>query len=229
MKILALDTSTEACTAALLIDGTVSERYQVAPREHSRLILPMLQSLLDEAGLCLAQIDALAYGCGPGAFTGVRLSVSVAQGVAFGADLPVVAVSTLAALAQGALCHSQAGTIVPVIDARMHEVYWAVYRRRQDGLVALAGREQLGRPTEVVLPVEEAWYGVGSGWDTYHEILCREERASACNWQRQCFPHAGDIARLGAWFYRQGNTTRPEEAAPVYLRNQVTTTTGHTR
>ncbi len=186
----------------------------------------MLQSVLDEAGLSLSQIDAVAFGRGPGAFTGVRLSVSVAQGIALGADLPVVAVSTLAALAQRVVRETETDSVVPVIDARMNEVYWGLYRRGQDGLVVLSGQERVGSAADVVLPDDGRWFGCGSGWDTYHETLCRAHQACEQHWQPECFPHAQDIALLGRKDYQQGAYTSPEAATPVYLRNKVIA--GHT-
>ena len=137
MKILALDTSTEACSAALLIDSQISQRYEVAPREHGALILPMIERLLVDAGVVLSQLDALAFGRGPGAFVGVRIATGVAQGIAFAADLPVVPVSSLAALAQSV----EHANVYSAIDARMDEVYWAAYRKNNEGVVELLGEE----------------------------------------------------------------------------------------
>ena len=125
MKILALDTSTEACSAALLIDTEIHQRYEVAPREHGALILPMIETLLSEAGCAPTQLDALAFGRGPGAFVGVRIATGVAQGIAFAADLPVIPVSSLAAMAQSV----EHGNVYSAIDARMNEVYWGAYRK----------------------------------------------------------------------------------------------------
>ncbi len=138
MKLLAIDTSTDACSAALWLNGEVRQRYQVAPREHGQLILPMIESLLAEAGLALTQLDTLAFGRGPGGFTGVRIANSVIQGLAFGADLPVVPISSLAALAQGAYTEMGTPQILAAIDARIGEVYWGAYRAAQ-GCASVAG------------------------------------------------------------------------------------------
>jgi len=158
MKILALETATEACSAALNIDGEIRERFEIAPRGHSELILPMLESLLAEADIPLGQVDALAFGRGPGAFTGVRIGVGVAQGVAFGAELPVLPVSTLAALAQA----TDAGQVLAALDARMDEVYWGRYRRDERGLMRLQGEECVAAPEATPLAQGEDWLGAGS-------------------------------------------------------------------
>ena len=161
MKILAIETATEACSAALLIDGKIIERYQVQPRMHSQLILPMMNELLAEAGVALTALDAIAFGRGPGAFTGVRIAVGVAQGAAFAADLPVVPVSTLAALAQRGFRESGGRRLLPAYDARMQEVYWAAYEVDAQGLVSIRVADEVSAPDQVTLPDGEGWQGVG--------------------------------------------------------------------
>ena len=218
MNLLALETATEACSAALLIDDQVLERYQVEPRGHSQLILPMIDELLDEAGMNMGQIDGIAFGQGPGAFTGLRIAVGVTQGIAFAADIPVIPVSTLAALAQG--CEQQE-RVLAAIDARMDEVYWGIYRRNPDGLMVLEGEEQVIAPGEVPVPGSDTWYGAGSGWESYrHELQDRcRDRVTASDGSR--LPTAGAVARLGAADFRAGKTVSAEQAMPVYLRDQV--------
>ena len=142
MILLALETATEACSAALAVDGDIRERFEVAPRGHSELILPMVDELMAEADISIEQVDAIAFGRGPGAFTGLRIAVGVTQGIAFGADLPVVPVSTLAALAQG----SESNSVLAAIDARMDEVYWGAYQRSSAGLMTLCGEEAVIPP-----------------------------------------------------------------------------------
>lgn len=221
MKLLAIDTSTEACSAALLIAGEVRERHEIAPREHARLILPMLESLLAEAGLKLAQIDALAFGRGPGGFTGVRIATGVIQGLAFGADLPVAPVSSLAALAQGAYRETGAQQILAAIDARISEVYWGAYRLGDAGLVTMEGDDTVCAPQHVPLPVGAGWFGAGSGWTTYEaELQTRLGGAvSTCDGQR--YPRAYDVALLGADIYQRGLAVSAEQVLPVYLRDEV--------
>ena len=157
MKILAVETATEACSAALSVEGEIIERYTVSPREHSLLILPMLESLLAEAGLVLNQLDALAFGRGPGSFTGVRIAAGVIQGVAFGADLPVAPVSTLAAMAQDIFAKSRETAVFTALDARMGEVYWGVYQKSEDGYATLWGEEAVINSSRGVVSGRDNW------------------------------------------------------------------------
>ena len=149
MKLLAIDTATEGCSAALLIDNKMAVRMDVQPRKHAELILPMLDELLSEAGLSVSQLDALAFGRGPGAFTGVRIATGVIQGVAFAADLPVVPVSTLRALAQRTYNEYNHTNVLTAFDARMDEVYWAAYQLDDNGLMSLVGEEAVLSPDDV--------------------------------------------------------------------------------
>lgn len=206
MKILALDTSTEACSAALWVDGHTVERYEWAQQKHSQFILPMLDSLLAEAELTLNQMDALAFGRGPGSFTGVRMGASIVQALAFAYDLPVVPVSTLAALAYPV----QHSAILACIDARMEEVYCAAF----NGSSYLMP-ETLCRPEEIILPeIEGSWYGVGSGCARY--IIDKVQIIP------DTYPHARDIALLAVDAYQRGELVSAENALPVYLRDQIT-------
>ncbi|CAG1022725.1 tRNA threonylcarbamoyladenosine biosynthesis protein TsaB [Methylococcales bacterium] len=223
MKLLSLETSTEACSAALCLDGEVTERYQIAPQQHNKLILPMIESLLAGAGLSLKDMDALAFGRGPGSFTGVRIAAGVVQGLAFGADLPVAPVSTLAAMAQEAFAETSDGFAFPCIDARMGEVYWGVYRRGTEGLAELAGAEAVTDAGEVIFPEDAAGVGIGigSGWGTYEEVLRSRLGERVTDILPGRFPRAGFIARLGAEVFRQGGCVSAEAAQPVYLRDKV--------
>lgn len=222
MKLLALETSTEACSAALFLNGVVTERYQLAPQQHNKLILPMIESLLAEAGLQLNQMDALAFGRGPGSFTGVRIATGVIQGLALGADLQVAPVSTLAAMAQQAFAETTDNFAFPCIDARMGEVYWGVYRRNDEGFAELVGEEAVTDAGAVVFPEEAVGYAIGSGWGTYESVLrgrLGEDRVAGVLEGR--FPRAAWIARLGAEIFRRGECVAAEDAQPVYLRDKV--------
>lgn len=221
MKLLALDTSTEACSAALFINGRVSVRYRLAPREHSKLILDMLDQLLAEAELKPAALDGLAYGRGPGSFTGVRIAASTVQGIALGLDLPVVPVSSLAALAQGMRREVGSERVLTAIDARMQEVYWASYRLGADGLMELVGDERVVAPADVPVPGDRAWHGAGSGWDSYRDILVPRLAEQVSEIHAERFPSAEDIALLGAAGLRGGRGLSAERALPVYLRDRV--------
>src|SRR5690554_3836409 len=161
MNLIAFETSTEACSVAIWRDGEVLERFEVAPRRHAELVLPWAEGLLAEAGLSRSRLDAVAVGRGPGAFTGVRLGIAMAQGIALALDLPMLPVSTLAALARGA---PHPGPVLAAIDARMGEVYAGAFMRSDDGMEAL-GPETVSGPDAVDLPsASGAWQGVGTGF-----------------------------------------------------------------
>jgi tRNA threonylcarbamoyladenosine biosynthesis protein TsaB len=222
MKLLAIDTATEACSAALAIDDDILERYEVAPRRHAELILPMVQSLLDEARLEIADIDALAFGRGPGAFTGLRIAAGVVQGIAWAIDKPVVPVSTLAAMALGASREFDAANVLCAIDARMQEVYWGGYTINGSEVVEIVA-ECVVSPQTVPLPALPAsgWLGAGSGWHSYHGALMARAAGQVDHVEGGCLPHAFDIARLGIQAFGRGETVPAHQAVPVYLRDQV--------
>jgi tRNA threonylcarbamoyladenosine biosynthesis protein TsaB len=220
-RILALETATEACSAALLQDAAVIERYELAPQGHARLILPMLDSLLAEAGIRLAQVDALAFGRGPGSFTGVRIAAGVVQGIAFGADLPVVPVSSLAAMAQWLADTEQAQRMLCAFDARMGQVYWGAYERQANGLVRLEGAEAVCNPDALPVVPAGPWVGAGSGWANYGEALARQLPEGLVAQFPQALPHAGGVARLALQALTQGRAVAAEQAQPIYLRDQV--------
>ena len=220
-RLLAIETSTSACSAALYVDGDVEERYSLAPRQHAALILPMIESLLVEADIAVTQLDGIAFGRGPGSFTGVRIAASVVQGIAFGADLPVIPVSTLAALALGGLRETDTTQALAALDARRDEVYWGCYRRTDGELVELVGDETVCLPETVPLADSGECIGVGSGWDAYGEVLMQRLGDRITRVLSDLEPRAADVVHLGADAFRQGLTVRPEAAVPVYLRNNV--------
>jgi tRNA threonylcarbamoyladenosine biosynthesis protein TsaB len=251
MKLLAIDAATEACSAAVWTDGAVLARYEVIGRGHAERLLPMVDELLSESGLTLGSLDAIAFGRGPGAFTGVRIAVGLAQGLAFGAGLPVVPVSDLAALARlaldrhaadasraapaggaGTLPHgavTRDGAVALVcLDARMNEVYWAEARARADGGIDLAS-ERLGTPASVVLTggADAPVVAAGHGWSAYPALRERFPRLAAC-WP-ELLPRAHEIAALAVLEVAAGRTVAPEDAAPVYLRDDVATRSGRAR
>jgi len=221
MKLLAIDTTEAACSAALLIDDQVSERFDIVPRRHSELILPMIDGLLGEAGLKPQDLDALAFARGPGSFTGVRIATAVIQGIATAAELPVVPVSSLLALAQGAARTQGVGQILAGLDARMNEVYWAACRTDENGLAGLVGGEQVCAPERVPLPEDDAWYGVGSAWEGYPDLLSAILGDRVAKTDAQAMVHAQDVARLAAAEFLAGNAVSAGQALPVYLRDQV--------
>jgi tRNA threonylcarbamoyladenosine biosynthesis protein TsaB len=224
VKILALDTATEACSAALLMGDQLLERYELAPRRHAALILPMLESVLAEAGVGLGDLDALAFGRGPGAFTGVRIATGVAQGIGFAADLPVAPISTLAALARQIVTEHAVRGVATALDARMGEVYFARYLAGDDGEVRLDGEERVCTPSALDAVGSDGWVGAGSGWSTHAERL--RYRLGISRWWPDVLPRAGHIAALGARAYRRGELVSAEQAVPVYLRDQVAVKSG---
>lgn len=225
MKLLAIETSTIACSAALLADGDVRERYEIAPRRHADLLLPMLDALLAEAGIALRDLDAVAFGRGPGAFTGLRIAAAAAQGVAFAADLPVVPVSTLAALAQGAAREGAGRRILAAMDARIGEVYWGAFEAGEDGFVVALGEERVCAPGAVTVPAGGGWHGVGDGWSAYAEALMSAVGAAVRSSEAERWPRARDIAMLATHRYACGLAVPATQALPVYLRDRVASTT----
>ena len=223
MNLLAIDTSTESCSAALLCGQRLIERSELAPRRHAELILPMIDSLLGEAGLSRRSVHGIAVGRGPGAFTGVRLGISVAQGLALGLDIPVVPVSSLAALALDAPAEGGAA-ILAVIDARMGEIYAGAFERSADGLVAPIMDEMVGRATEFTFPQSKKWDVVGSGWAAYHDALAARLPAPPRFADGARYPQAHAIARLALPQFEAGRGVSPEYALPVYLRDKVALT-----
>ncbi len=221
MKILAIDTSTEACSAAVSVDDVISERFALAPREHSSLILGMIQSLLAETGLVLTELDALAFTRGPGAFTGVRIAAGVAQGIAFATDLPVVPVSTLAALAQGIYLEKGITRALTALDARMQEVYWGAYRISNEGIAILQGQEAVCPPERAPVPHGQDWFGVGPGWRSYQEALKNRLGPRVNGWDANYHPRARAVAVLGSEAYLRNQMVSAEQALPVYLRDEV--------
>jgi tRNA threonylcarbamoyladenosine biosynthesis protein TsaB len=217
MKLLAIETATEACSVAIYIDGEVHESFRIAPRQHTELVLGMADSLLAEAGLKLSDMDALAFGRGPGAFTGVRIATSVIQGMAFAAELPVVPVSTLAALAQRGFAEYGQRRVATAIDARMNEVYWAAFEEH-DGLMQAVQDEQVCPAEQTPLLDGEGWFGVGSGWQTYAEVLA-SRHSTVETYRGDELPHAAEIAVLAAANIE--NAVSAEQALPIYLRDKV--------
>ena len=232
MKLLALDTATEACSVALLRGDQMTLRYAELGRGHAEQILPMVDELLREAQLTLRDLDAIAFGRGPGGFTGVRLCVSVAQGLAFGARLPVIPISDLQSVAQLALDHEpRANRVLVCNDARMREVYWGVFERGANGLAAAAGEEAVTAPADV--PVEallrvaagptaaqHTWIAAGRGFRAYAPLADRVG-AAGVPMLGDLLPSAASVVRLAAPLWQMGRAVAATAAAPVYLRDRV--------
>lgn len=224
MKLLALDTSTEACSVALQYQDTLLTLDEVCPQQHSKRILPMVQQLLSEAGLGLNQLDGIVYGRGPGSFTGVRIGVGVTQGLAFGADLPVYGVSTLQAMAQAAVRLHQASQVVAAIDARMAEVYLAMYQQGADGLMQPVSEELARKPAELpALTLTGEIWAVGTGLVTYRDAFSHWAVGTQLQISEQVLlPSAQDMLKLAAPAWQQQLFVAAELAEPVYVRDEVT-------
>ncbi len=218
MKILALDTSTEACSAALMLDDNIHSRSEVAPRKHAELILPMIDDLLRSTNTKLSDLDAIAFGCGPGAFTGVRIATGIAQGLAYSSNLPLIPVSSLATLAQA--YKDKAPYIAAAFDARMGEIYYGLYQTGD--VVILVDNEMVCKPDALQKTINIEFFGVGTGWATYGEILTTRLGNKLSGFECECYPDAKYMLPIAADELTKGNTVNPEHAAPVYLRDKVT-------
>ncbi|HEV7412276.1 MAG TPA: tRNA (adenosine(37)-N6)-threonylcarbamoyltransferase complex dimerization subunit type 1 TsaB [Casimicrobiaceae bacterium] len=222
MRILAIDTSTETCAVALGDGLAWDERSVVAGNRHSDLLLPMIRALLDDHGATLAQLGGIAFGAGPGAFTGLRIACGVAQGLALGAGLPLVGVSTLEALAETARQRHAAGKVIAALDARAQEVYVAAYRYDGVRWHEAVAPAVIG-PAEVMLPDGGGWTGVGSGFAAYPALRerCLPVLASC---EPTLFPTATAIGTLALPRLAGGEGVAARDAAPIYLRHKVALT-----
>lgn len=224
MKLLVLDTSTEWCSAALWLDGVIQARRVLAEQRHSSLLLPMVDELLHAAGLTLRQLDGIAYGAGPGSFTGLRIACAVTQGLAFGADLPVAGVSTLESIAQ----QTGADRVLTVLDARMAEVYWAAYRREGAGWRAVS-EPQLALPESVAVPAAGEWIGAGNGFAALGAVLRPRLAPQLVRIDDTLMPDAAAMAPLAAAAFACGEGMDAALAAPIYLRDKVALTVDERR
>lgn len=221
MKLLAFELSTEACSVAVHVDGQVRERFEIAPRRHAELALPWAEELLAEAGIARSQLDAIALGRGPGAFTGVRLAIALAQGVALALDRPLIPVSTLQALAMRA--PAEAGQVLAAIDARMGEVYVARYER-VDGLPWLQDAERVCPPQAVVLPEGIRCAGVGTGFGAAEGAIVAQLGDALTSADATALPRASDVLALALPMLARGEAIAPERVEPAYLRDNVALT-----
>ena len=216
MRVLALDTSTEYCSVALWQDGAVMERCELAGQKHSELLIAMLDALLNEAGVKLAQLDGIAFGKGPGSFTGVRIACGAAQGLAFGANLPVAGVCTLEALAEA----SGKSHVIAALDARMGEIYHAAYEKRGDVWAAVS-EPCLCKPEDAPSVAGADWFGAGSGFAMHGVALGQRYAGQLCGVDGAAVPQAAAIAALGAAQFLLGRGVDAAEALPLYLRDKV--------
>ncbi|SNY73728.1 tRNA (adenosine(37)-N6)-threonylcarbamoyltransferase complex dimerization subunit type 1 TsaB [Enterobacter sp. CC120223-11] len=222
MRILAIDTATEACSAALWNDGATTAHFELCPREHTQRILPLVQDILTETATDLTELNALAFGRGPGSFTGVRIGIGIAQGLALGANLPMIGVSTLATMAQGAFRKTGATRVLAAIDARMGEVYWAEYQRDEQGIWHGEETEAVLKPEAVndrLKQLEGEWATVGTGWQAWPD-MAKDTSVALANGDT-LLPEAEDMLPLACQLFAAQKTVAVENAEPVYLRNTV--------
>lgn len=222
MKVLAVDTATEACSVALWTEAGVIARFKEMGRGHAEEVLGMVDDVLQEAGVRLGALDGIASGVGPGAFTGVRISVSAAQGLAFGADLPVVPVTSLEALASQVL-QDGIDQAIACLDARMGEVYWAAYRADIKRGVTPVGTLAVGPASSVLVPFQGSFHGIGRGFGAYPELQALP-RLMLLPAASHALPDARDMARLGALRLVAGEGIDPADLTPVYVRDKVALT-----
>lgn len=219
VKLLAIDTATEQCSVALLVGDRCLDRCVQTPRGHADLVLPMVQQLMAEAGLAMTGLDAIAFGRGPGAFTGVRIAIGVAQGLAYAAELPLLPVSDLAAVAQqGAAGLAVAARVLVCMDARMGEVYTGLFSLATDGLMVPEAAEQVCAPERVDIPAEELALVMGTGLHAYPLLRARY---ASLPLREEALPRAVEVVRLALRDWQAGRALSAELAAPVYLRDQV--------
>ena len=220
MKLLAIETATEACSVAVHVDGAVIERFEIAPRRHAELTLPWAGELLAQAGIGRSQLDALAISRGPGAFTGVRLGIAIAQGIALAIDRPLLALSTLQVLALRAPAGQE--RVLAAIDARMGEVYSGCFAL-VDGQWQGQGSEQVQAPQAVNLD-GQGWFGVGTGFAAAEGLLASRLQPGLVGVDAGALPHAADLAHLAVAAWQRGEAIAPELVEPTYLRNNVALT-----
>ena len=214
--VLALETSTEYCSVALWQDGMVTSRCELAVQKHSEMAIAMLDALLQDSGFRIQDMDGIAFGKGPGSFTGVRIACGVAQGLALGANLPVAGVCTLQALAEA----SGKPRVIAALDARMGEIYHAAYEKQGDDWIALS-EPRLCKPQDAPLVPGDDWFGAGSGFAAHGIALTERYAAQLQGVDGAAVPQAAAIAALGAAQFAQGGGVVAAEALPLYLRDKV--------
>ena len=216
--ILAIDTSTEACSVALLYRNEITHDFMISARDHTKKILPMVDNILNQSGCTLSQLDAIAFAQGPGSFTGVRIGIGVAQGLALGIDKPMIGVSTLMTLAQGCYRTTGATKVIPAIDARMGEVYLGQYQYQNQEWQAIIA-ECVIQPEDVkskIQHIDNNYYLAGTGWQTYPDMLTEIKQSEV--W----LPEAQDLVVIAHQKWLKNDVVKVEDVEPTYLRNEVT-------
>lgn len=224
MNILALESSAEACSVAVARDGKYFQRYKFAPQQHAKLLMGMIDDVMAEAELEPGDLSGLAYGHGPGSFTGVRIAAATIQGLAMGLNLHVAGISTLQALAHRAWRECGYANVVAAIDARMQEVYLGAYQFSSEGTPRSIIDDAVSSPETAILPTDAEWIGVGSGWNACDAMLLNRGANRFTGFDHELLPHALDVALLGEAAFENGRATAASLAMPVYLRDKVALT-----
>lgn len=216
MKLLAIDTATEACSVAVMVSDDTFCRFEICPQQHSQRLLPMVDEVLTQAQVNVGDLDGLIYGRGPGSFTGVRIATGMIQGLALGTGLPVAGVSTLAAMAQQVMDETGADMVVSAIDARMGEVYFAQYQN-QKGIAVEVDEECVCAPEIAAQRLPATFVPAGTGWSAYPVLS-----AAITGHASVLYPSAEAMLKLGHQKFQQGEVTSADNIHPVYLRDKVT-------
>lgn len=220
--ILALETATDACSCALQKNGVVTEIFEIVPQRHADIILIQIEQLIAQANIRLSDVDAVAFGSGPGGFMGVRIATGVAQGLGFALNRPLIPVSTLQSLAQTAYEATQAPKVVAGWDAKMSAIYWGAYALdEKTQLMESVLTDRLTFPAEVSLPAEYQWLAAGNAWTVYEQDLPWKLSEHFIATRSDLHPHAAAIAKIATDRFNKGQTLSPEQAEPTYLRNEI--------
>ena len=219
--ILAVETATAACSAAIWLNGNIKWRFEIAPQRHSEIILILIDELLIEAGIQLKEVDAVAFGCGPGSFMGVRIATSIAQGIAYGIDRPVIPISTLQALAQSAYQKTKSERVIAGWDARMDSIYWGGYQVNEYGIMQAIIGDQLSKPAAIEFAGDD-WIAVGNAWEVYANFLKVSFKAAHSN----IYPDAASVILIANQKLIQGDIFQPEKAKPIYILETVARKSG---
>ena len=219
--VIALETATAACSAAVWLNGDIKWRFEIAPQRHSEIILLFIDELLIEAGIQLKEVDAVAFGCGPGSFMGVRIATSIAQGIAYGVDRPVISVSTLQALAQSAYQKIRSERIIAGLDARMDSIYWGGYQADEQGIMQALIRDRLSKPAAIAFAGDD-WIAAGNAWEAYADFLKVPFKAA----HSDIYPDAASITLIANQKLIRGDIFPPEKAEPIYIREIVARKSG---
>lgn len=221
LTVLAVDTATEACSASLLKDGSVTERYQIAPQKHNTLIFEMCHSIFDQAQITFDNLDALVFGRGPGAFTGVRIAASFAQAIAYAKSMPLVPISNLQTVAQSTADKHNTDAVCVAMDARMNEVYSACYQRDPQGIMQAITEETVTAAHDIQIPDDFHCIGAGTGWRCANDALSAKlgERLQACD--PDALPDATTMLKIATPLIQTKSFTPANQAFPQYLRNPI--------